>query len=124
MATNGMYLFEVIRWGNDSDNIYSGGPNGPDTCFLVRAETKEQAAGLVDAELATWPMKRVENWASAIYLLGSDEGTEQLPRILRDPYIHHAYNYGWRGWYRKNQDAPWEEKIASTKNRHPRRSDR
>lgn len=38
-----MQLFEVIRWGNDSDDPVIGGPNGPDTCFLVRADSIEQA---------------------------------------------------------------------------------
>lgn len=114
MTTDSMYLFEVVRWGNDSDNIYSGGPNGPDTCFLVRAENMSQAADIVDAELATWPQKRVQNWAGAIHLLGTDQGTERITRILRGPYTQHAACYGWKQWHRKYQDSPWEEWITKS----------
>lgn len=113
MTTTPLQLYEVIRWGNDSDNIYSGGPNGPDTCFLVHAESVEQAAAIVDAELVRSPAKRVENWAGAIFLLGTDQRSTYGARIVRGPYIQHAYYYGWRHWYRNYQDHPWEEKTDS-----------
>lgn len=65
-----MNLYEVIRWGNESDNIYTGGPNGPDTCFLVRAATLEHAGQLVDEILAGMPSNYVKGWCSAIYPWG------------------------------------------------------
>lgn len=34
-----MHLFEIIRRGDDLDDPLGGGPDGPDTCFLVRAKT-------------------------------------------------------------------------------------
>lgn len=106
-----MNLYEVIRWGNESDNIYTGGPNGPDTCFLVRAETPEHAGILVDEILAAMPSNFVKGWCSAIYLLGQDLGVEDLPRVLRGPYVQHAYVYGWRQWHRDDPEEPWAELI-------------
>lgn len=108
-----MFLYEVIRYGNDSDDVFSGGPNGPDTCFLVRAATPEQAAALVDEELARFPSDKVVDWCRVVYLLGkeltADTGQESVPRILRGPYLEHAYRHGWRQWSRWEQNDPWVE---------------
>src|SRR5436190_22595491 len=93
-------LFKVIRWGNESDDPVTGGPNGPDTCFLVRASTVEEAAALVDAVLAGMPSEYVQGWSHAICLIGTDGGTDPQPRVLRGPYIQHAFNHGWRQWHR------------------------
>jgi hypothetical protein len=103
-----MNLYEVIRWGNESDDCYSGGPNGPDTCFLVRANNETEAGHLVDAILKTMNNQRVQGWSQAIYLLGSDTGTETTSRILRGPYIEHAYRHGWVQWQRSAPDRGWE----------------
>lgn len=102
-----MQLFEVIRWGNDSDDPVTGGPNGPDTCFLVRAESVQQAAQLVD-HLAAGRGERTR--ADSVYLLGTDQSAQPEPRVLRGPYIQHAYRHGWRHWYRDGADAPWIER--------------
>ena len=102
-----MQLFEVIRWGNDSDDPVTGGPSGPDTCFLVRAESVQQAAQLVD-RLAAGHGERPT--ADAVYLLGADQSAQTEPRVLRGPYIQHAYRHGWRHWYRDDADAPWIER--------------
>lgn len=107
-----MQLFEVIRWGNDSDDPQTGGPNGPDTCLLVRASSVEEAAGLADHRLATLSHEQVVPWSQAVYLLGADLGTDASSRVLRGPYFQSSYRYGWRHWYRNEQDDPWREKIA------------
>jgi len=104
-----MNLYEVIQWGNESDNPVTGGPNGADTCFLVRAESVEQAATLVDRELSRMPSQHVKPWASAVYLLGTELGSASAPRLLRGPYVQNAYRYGWRHWYRLEHGAPWLE---------------
>ena len=109
MALN---LYEVIRWGNDSDDLYTGGPNGPDTCFLVRAGTPDAAALLADEQLKAMSARSVRNWSQAVYLLGVDGGTDARPRVLRGPYIEHAYRYGWRQWARDAPDAPWLESVG------------
>ncbi|HSC80250.1 MAG TPA: hypothetical protein VLC08_07850 [Chitinolyticbacter sp.] len=103
-----MNLYEVIRWGNDADDPFRGGPNGDDTCFLVRADTHEEAASLADATLANTRSTQIVSWAQAVYLLGVDTGTGTDARILRGPYLQHAYLHGWRCWYRETRDAPWE----------------
>ena len=103
-------IFEVIRWGNDSDDVYTGGANGPDTCFLVRASSPEAAAALVDPVLARMSHENVEPWSHAIYLLGPDCGADDNARLLRGPYVEHAYCHGWRQWYRNGSDEPWTEK--------------
>ncbi|WP_382157649.1 hypothetical protein [Hydrogenophaga sp. ANAO-22] len=109
-----MNLYEVIRWGNDSDDVFTGGPNGPDTCFLVRAGSVEQAASLADAELARRPSPVVENWAGAVHLLGVEQARDDVPRVLRGPYIQHAYTHGWRCWHRDAPSDPWvEHQVAA-----------
>jgi hypothetical protein len=110
-----MHLFEVIRWGNESDDPMTGGPDGWDTCFLVRAASVEEAAALADRELAAsaLPDQRVAAWAGAVYLLGTDLGTDATARVLRGPYVQSAYRHGWRHWYRDDRGAPWEEKLGS-----------
>lgn len=106
-----MHLFEVIRWGNDSDDLQTGGPNGPDTCFLVRAESVDDAARMVDRWLVAHPSVHVPPWAGAVYLLGTEISSASEPRILRGPYVQHAYTYGWRQWFRNAADQPWTEKL-------------
>ncbi len=107
-----MQLFEVIRWGNDSDDPVIGGPNGPDTCFLVRADSIEQAASLVDRRLETMPSEIVVPWCGAIYLLGTDAAAQAEAGILRGPYVGAAYRHGWRHWFREEQGEPWQERPA------------
>ncbi|UBB26576.1 hypothetical protein LAG73_05710 [Pseudoxanthomonas japonensis] len=106
-----MHIYEVVRWGNDAEDPLSGGPNGPDTCFLVRALSIEDAAGVVDRRLADMPHERVQPWAHAVYLLGEESVASDAPRILRGPYIQSAYCHGWRQWHRNERDEPWQEKI-------------
>lgn len=106
-----MALYEVIRWGNDSTDVFHGGPDGADTCFLVRAGSVEQAAALVDRQLATTPGPVVSAWAGAVYLLGEETTRDTGDRILRGPYLQHAYRHGWRHWYRDAADAAWVERI-------------
>ncbi|MGY4514641.1 hypothetical protein [Lysobacter sp. HA18] len=106
-----MHLYEVIRWGNESDDVDSGGPDGPDTCFLVRAASVEDAASLVDRELARMPSEYVLPFAGAVYLLGDDASTQANAMILRGPYIARAYRHGWRHWYREAPDAAWDERV-------------
>lgn len=107
-----MRIFEVIRWGNDSGDPLAGGANGPDTCFLVRADTVEEAARLADVRLAALPHERVSPWAHAVYLLGDDLGSREAPLILRGPYIQSAYCHGWRQWHRDERNDPWVEKPS------------
>ena len=104
-----MLLFEVIRWGNDSHAVPMGGPDGADTCFLVRALSVEHAATLVDQHLARTPSDVVNAWSAAVYLLGTESSTQSEERILRGPYIQHAYRHGWRHWYRQGAHEPWME---------------
>mgnify|MGYP003575923370 CR=1 FL=1 len=108
-----MNLYEVIRWGNDSGDVFTGGPNGHDTCFLFRGAPLDRAAQVADLELAKMPSETVQNWAGAIHLLGREQASEETPRILRGPYIQHAYTYGWRCWHRDTSDGPWVERRAT-----------
>jgi hypothetical protein len=104
-----MNLYEVIRWGNDSADPYTGGVDGADTCFLVRAESPPAAAALADALLAQLPHEQVAPWSGAVYLLGEDAGADQRQRVLRGPYVQHAYCHGWRQWHREAQNGIWNE---------------
>lgn len=105
-----MNLYEVIRWGNDSTDPLTGGPNGPDTCFLVRAASVEQAAELADAALRRAGPTGLSAWAEAVYLLGEELSTDAEPRILRGPSVHAAHRHGWRHWYRDEAGAAWVER--------------
>jgi len=87
-----------------------GGPDVPDTCFLVRADSPAAAAALVDRELKRLPDERVCDFASAIYEVGNDGGSQSDARILRSPYEQHAYRHGWRQWLREEPAEPWQER--------------
>ena len=107
-----MNLYEVVRWGNDSTDALTGGPNGPDTCFLVRASSVEEAAALADIELSRQKSAAVDNWAGAIYFLGVDSSQQVAARILRGPYVQHAYCHGWRAWHRDQPADAWVEQVS------------
>lgn len=107
-----MLLYEVIRWGNDGDDPLRGGPDGVDTCFLVRADSVEAAGALADRELARSSGHAGASCAGAVYLLGADAGSDPQPRVLRGPYLQHAHRHGWRHWYRDAREDPWIEKTA------------
>lgn len=102
-----MNLYEAIRWGNDAADPFTGGPNGPDTCFLVRADSVDEAAALADAELARRKASSVDNWTGAVYLLGVDSSPETTARVLRGPYVQHAHRHGWKAWYRNDLAQAW-----------------
>ena len=103
-----MNLYEAIRWGNESEDPYHGGPNGADTCFLVRAGSVEQAGQLADAALRGGRAE-LANWTQVLHLLGAEQSSDSEPRILRGPYLQHAYRHGWRLWIREDAMAPWIE---------------
>ena len=107
-----MRIFEVVRWGNDTDHPLTGGPNGPDTCFLVRASTVEEAAEIADARLAELTHERVRPWSHAVYLLGEDLASQATASLLRGPYIQSAYCHGWRQWHRDGKDDAWREQNS------------
>ena len=106
-----MNLYEAVRWGNDAADCIDGGPDGPDTCFLVRARSLEEVVALVEPLLMKMPHDRVQPWLHAIYLLGVDTGVDPTPRVLRGPYVQHAISWGWRGWIRQRneRDEEWTE---------------
>jgi hypothetical protein len=104
-----LLLFEVVRWGNDSDDVHAGGPNGVDTCFLVRAATVEAAAELADEYLSRMTSEQVSPWSHLVYLVGTDASTQAEPQVLRGPYFEHAYGRGWRIWEREEPGLPWVE---------------
>ncbi|SEM23144.1 hypothetical protein SAMN05428989_3440 [Pseudoxanthomonas sp. GM95] len=106
-----MLLLEVIRWGNDAAHPLTGGPDGPDTCFLVQAHSVESAAALVDRQLSLVPHTRVAPHAAAVYLLGNAAASETKEQIVRGPYLQPAYRYGWRHWYRLAPEEPWRERV-------------
>ena len=102
-----LYLYEVVRWGNDSDDEEEGGPNGPDTCLLVRARSPEEAALLADEELRVTTDPRVHAWADVVHVLGTAAGEGAASEVLRGPYLEHAFNEGWIAWHRTSQQGPW-----------------
>lgn len=109
-----MKLYEVVRWGNDAADADDGGPNGPDTCFLVQTDTPADAARLADAELLAAAPVRVPPRADVVHLLGESASSEVGPRIVRGPYLEHAFNRGWRAWQRDRGADDWVECSTST----------
>ena len=105
-----MQLFEVVRWGNDLDDPHTGGPDGPDTCFLVHAVSVERAAALVDQRLALSACERAKPYASAVYLLSAVAPPTAREKIIRGPYVQHAHCHGWRNWHRDTPAETWAEK--------------
>jgi hypothetical protein len=100
-----MKLYEVIflRTGGKTDD-------DSDTMFLVRADDFRSA--LDEACLNGCP----EMIPYVVHEIGQDltGHPEDAPRILRGPYIAHAYNHGWKSWHRKIKGSDfsdeWEEK--------------
>jgi hypothetical protein len=107
-----MNIYEIIRWGNESDCEFDGGPDGSDTCFIVRADNVEDAAKLADVRLKNCTHERVAAYSQAAYLIGTDAGDGDDQIILRGPYYQHAYRYGWRMWERDAGDGVWYENAA------------
>lgn len=80
-----MKLFEVTRWGNDTD-----GGNGPDTNYLVCARDHKEAAALV---------RPLEPVLSVVTELGISSVEIEVPFVLRGPYIQHNLDGGARFTY-------------------------
>lgn len=92
-----MNLYLVVRYGSD---LTPDGPNGPDTIYLVRAEDHLDAEALVTPFLELLPHKRVNTVVDHIQELAACNSSDSEPRILFGPFYQHAYNYGYRSWYR------------------------
>ena len=106
-----MDLYEVVRWGNDSDDPVTGGGNGPDTCFLVLATSVEEAAAVADYHLALDRDPGEADCASVVQLLGSGHAAPRA-RLVRGPYVQTAYTFGPRQWARAERGEPWIEVVA------------
>ena len=106
-----MELYEVVRWGNDSDDPVTGGGNGPDTCFLVLATSVEEAAAVADYHLALDRAPGEADCASVVQLLGSGHASPRA-RLVRGPYVQTAYTFGPRHWSRSGRDEPWIEVVT------------
>ncbi|WP_372013851.1 hypothetical protein [Pseudoxanthomonas sp. 10H] len=103
-----MDLYEVVRWGNDSDDPVTGGGNGPDTCFLVHATSVEEAAAVVDYQLSRKDAPDEADCASLVQLLGSGHRAPRA-QVVRGPYVQSAYGFGLRRWSRIERGDPWVE---------------
>ena len=101
-------LFIVARDGNDEE-----GPNGADTCFLVRTDTHIRAAEIVDGErLRYMPDHNVAPFCHVVREIGVSQplGRDDLTRneILLGPSIEFAYNRGrYPQWSRDEQGGEW-----------------
>jgi hypothetical protein len=104
-----LQLYEVVRWGNDDAEADDGGPNGADTCFLVRAGSPTEAGALADEVLSETSDERLHCWADVVHHLGTAAGTSTEASVLRGPYLEHAFNDGWTTWHRQSQTGPWVE---------------
>ena len=56
-----MNIYFVTRWGNEV--LDDCGPDGPDTNFLVRAKSHQNAAALADEALLNYPIPWVASFA-------------------------------------------------------------
>ena len=92
-----MNLYLVIRYGSD---LTPDGPNGPDTIYLVRAESHLDAEALVIPFLELLPHKLAAAVVSQIQEIGTCLSSDSEPGILFGPFYQHAYNKGFRSWYR------------------------
>lgn len=108
-----MQIYLVARWGNSES---PDGPDGADTCFLVRATSYQAAAALVDEALASMPVsegnnRQVQSFCHYVVLLGCSEG-ELSEGIVLGPWISHAVlNHAelCSRWTRVGNDEDWIE---------------
>ena len=103
-----MNTYFVARWGNAAD-----GPNGPDTNFLVVAETVEEAGRLADCSLRDHPWHcgpNVQDFVNLVVELGSS--VVEAQGVMHGPWIMNAILRGhetaltWRRELRPTE--PWE----------------
>jgi len=107
-----MNLYIVTRFGNPHE---LDGPDGKDTNFIVRAESLEEAAYLVDKVLATMrvhikPNRKVHDFANCIIQIGIDPLAKEAG-ILHGPWIEYIYlesSYQ-EVWHRHRKRGKWEE---------------
>ena len=97
-------LYEVVRYGSD---LTPAGPDGPDTCYLIRASSPEEAAEIADRLIHWLPHERVQPFAHVVHLLGQESIEASEPGYIRGPYYQHAYASGWPTWRRDAADGPW-----------------
>ncbi|MEM9480008.1 MAG: hypothetical protein AAGA58_10180 [Verrucomicrobiota bacterium] len=106
-----MNLYIATRWGNPQE---PDGPDDADTNFLVRAETREEAASLADELLKKMPTSEgtnrpVQNFTHCVTHIGTTDLGEN-PHVIHGPWIKHLilcedgdYDY----WHRDTPDGDW-----------------
>lgn len=105
-----MNIYEVIFLGS------RGKGDSEDTIYLVRAPDFLTAVEDVQRNGSPSQHGTRSPFADIVYEVGVDLSShaDTNPRILRGPYFAFAYNFGWKSWERKSEDAnhtnEWEEK--------------
>jgi hypothetical protein len=106
-----MNLYIATRWGNPHETC---GPDDADTNFLVRAETREEAALLADEFLKKMPTSEgtnrpVQNFTHCVTHIGKTDFGDN-PRVIHGPWIAHLilrddddYDY----WHRDSPGGIW-----------------
>jgi hypothetical protein len=105
-------LYEVIFWGTGQKR-----DDDADTIYLVRAPDFRTAVEFVQSNSSPKDHGEKHSLAHIVYEIGTDSSAHADAtgaQILRGPYFQCAYNYAWKAWERKIEDAEytreWEEK--------------
>lgn len=103
-----MKLYEVICWG---------GAGVRDTIYLVRAPDFHTAAAEVRTNASRSDHGGKPPLPDAIYEIGVETtvSPQEVPKILRGPYVQSAYNHGWQQWYRQDRGGAadvWTDEIG------------
>ena len=105
-----MNIYFVTRWGNEV--LDDCGPDGPDTNFLVRAKSHQNAAALADEALLNYPNNGVRKYCEMITLLGVDAGHD-TESVFHGPFISNAFfpnNSNYKYWHRDSDNLEkWVE---------------
>lgn len=107
-----MFLYSVLRWGNQSSD---DGPDGDDTEFLVKAVSVEEASDIVDDAIKEKNLMgfRVQNFCHSIVEIGVSHSTERTAKIVFGPVISSMSVFSDDGipndkkWVRDNLDEGW-----------------
>ncbi len=103
----------VSRWGNEVLDELEQGPDGPDTNFLVRALSPENAAKIANEALKHYTNKGLRDYCEQIAMLGTDTSHQQ-EALIHGPFISHAFLHNKSSYQRwelsSKHDKVWLKK--------------
>ncbi len=100
-----LHLYEVIYWGGAYDE---DGGDGKDAIYLVAAKDHQDAADIVNRNIAHCKPKDDNPQSDMIQEIANNLTRPELTKILRGPYFDFATRWGPRAWARDPTTGEWD----------------